>query len=692
MFSNLNPSQKKAAMHIDGPLLILAGAGSGKTTTITTRLAYLMSIGVDPSSILSLTFTNKAAKQMREKAYELINANNVVVATPPLLCTFHKFGLLFLRFHINKLERENNFIIIDNDDRKRILRSLCKDTLITPSVLGDAISKLKNSCTDAKLFLKAYNKSDNKELFKLYEKYLAYLYTKNLVDFDDLLLLPYTILKNDKQLTKQICDKYKYIMVDEYQDTNELQYKLLSLLVKNHNNICVVGDDDQSIYGWRGANIGNILNFSKHFKNATLIKLEHNYRSCGNILKISNELIEHNSNRLGKKLIPTREDGKKVELFTSNDEKQEGAKITTKIKNLIDGGVKANEIAVLFRVHALSRGLEDSLKRADINYKLIGGVRFYERAEIKDLLAYLRLITKSYDDLFFKRIINTPKRGIGAISIDKIEKSASLQNKNIFTFLNDSTVEELNKLVGTRNGRNMKVFISSILDLQDELIKNPNNFFKIFEENFEFKNYYSKLMDGYVRVANIEELYGYLKENLSDTKNSFDVKTFLDDLSLDGSKESLDDAINLMSIHASKGLEYECIFIIGLEDGFFPIMSNGFDVDIDEERRLAYVAFTRAKNELYLSSCGARFHRGLRTNLKKSQFLIEAGIIKGSLQVQTASGATQKGGFKKDDMVKHKIFGIGRVLGVSKAGAHIKLQINFAKGKKDILASFVDKI
>ncbi len=692
MLSRLNPSQQKAATHIDGPLLILAGAGSGKTTTITTRLSYLISAGIDPSTILTLTFTNKAAKEMQNRAYDILDDNNIIPATPPLLCTFHKFGLLFLRMHIDKLGRKNNFIIIDSDDRKRILKDIAKGKDIAPSILGDGISKMKNTCYNKDEVLSLYAKKHSKQILKLNEKYEKYLLKNNLVDFDDLILLPYLILKeNNNKFAKEISNKYQYIMVDEYQDTNELQYELLKLLTTSHQNICVVGDDDQSIYGWRGANINNILDFAKNFKNTTTIKIEENYRSCGNILKASNALIEYNTNRLGKKLIATKEDGKEVELFESKDEKEEGSKIVNKIKELVKQGAKANEIAILFRVHALSRGLEDSLHRAGINYKLIGGVRFYERAEIKDFLSYLRLITKSYDDLFLIRVINTPKRSIGAVSVDKLKAQAKNANSTIFQYLIDVSTQELSSIVGIKNVRTLKVFVSNILDLQDELANNPSNMISLFDDVFEFKAYYANRLDGANRVANIEELMGYLRELLN-TKG-FDLKEFLDELSLDTTKESLDNAINLMSIHAAKGLEYEYVFIIGMENGFFPMSRDYFDVDINEERRLAYVAFTRAKKELYLSQAHNRFCQGHKRSLRRSQFLVESGIIKGSLDLDTLMrDSSTNEGFKKDDLVKHSIFGIGRVLSVGKAGGNTKLSIKFASGNKDILSSFVQKI
>jgi len=417
LLSSLNESQQIAAQHIDGPMLILAGAGSGKTKTITTRLAYLISIGIDPRSILTLTFTNKAASEMRERAFSMLDSS--MINTPPLLCTFHKFGLLFLKFHMSELNRKNNFIIIDTDDKKRILKSLDKDT--TTSLLVAEISRYKNSLLTPAEAKSAAQLKLYQQIADVYEKYEEYLEKNNLVDFDDLLLLPYRILKDNEKLAQEISQKYQYIMVDEYQDTNELQYRLLRLLCTSHNNLCVVGDDDQSIYGWRGATIKNILNFSEHFENTKVVKLEENYRSTDTILNHANQLIEHNRDRLGKKLIGTRQKGDSIRIYESQDENEETRKIIEDIKQLIDSGTNPKNIAILFRVNALSRSLEEGFNKAGLNYKLVGGMKFYERSEIKDLIAYFRILTNANDNFSIKRIINKPKRGIGKTTIDKLE-------------------------------------------------------------------------------------------------------------------------------------------------------------------------------------------------------------------------------------------------------------------------------
>ncbi|MDN5055029.1 ATP-dependent helicase [Aliarcobacter butzleri] len=683
MFENLlislNDSQKIAAQHVDGPLLILAGAGSGKTKTITTRLAFLISIGIDPSSILTLTFTNKAATEMRERAFSLLDSSKIF--TPPLLCTFHKFGLLFLKFHMSELERKNNFIIIDTDDKKRILKSINKE--IPSALLASEVSKYKNSLMSpsevkATAQLKLYQ-----EIAQIYEDYENYLEKNNLVDFDDLLLLPYKILKNNESLAKQISQKYQYIMVDEYQDTNELQYRLLRLLCSSHNNLCVVGDDDQSIYGWRGATIKNILNFSDHFENSLVIKLEDNYRSTDTILNHANQLIEHNRDRLGKKLIGTRTKGDSIRIYESNDENDETRKIVEDIKKLIDSGENPKNIAILFRVNALSRSLEEGFNKAGLHYKLVGGMKFYERSEIKDLIAYFRILTNLNDNFSIKRIINKPKRGIGKTTIEKLEEKSIETGKSIFDLIQDLDAEGISLIVGKKNARTLKVFEASILDLRESLTQSKMRFLDNFEETFDYRASYDNLPDGFERQANIDEFYGYIRDYFIQNPH-LDLKDFLNEIALESENDDYSgEAVSMMSVHASKGLEFKHLFIIGLEEGFFPITGDGSD--LEEERRLGYVAITRAKDNLTLSFVHSRFYKGKRTVLSKSRFLSESGLIKGSLTIQ------KQADFKKGDIVSHKIFGIGRVEKVTSAGKDYKLTINFGGTKRDILSSFVEK-
>ena len=679
IFKDLNEAQVNAVKITEGPLLILAGAGSGKTKTVTSRLAYLLDVvGIAPANTLTLTFTNKAAKEMRERALAMIEPTSY----PPLLCTFHKFGLLFLKFHIHRLGRESNFVVIDTDDKKRIIKKINSD-LPTPLIASE-ISRYKNSLISPnEAYIQAELKN-YKQIAKIYEEYEAYLLENNLVDFDDLLALTYRLLDENEELAKQTSDKYQYIMIDEYQDTNELQLKLLQKLCTNHNNLCVVGDDDQSIYGWRGAHVRNILEFDQDFENASIIKLEYNYRSTEPILKVANALIEHNRGRLGKKLIPTRGTGEEILTLSSNDENEESRKIAQKINELINKGVSPNEIAVLYRINALSRSLEEGLNRSGIAYKLVGGLRFYDRAEVKDLISYLRVITNHHDNFSMKRIINKPKRGLGKASIEKIELAAMAQDISMFDFIVKSSLSELELLVRKKNAQTLKTFIKDIQETRETAEHATYGFIDVLEERFKLKSIYINMPDGSERIQNIDEFYGLFRDFIKQSPEAT-LDEFLNELTLQSEQDQIEgESIYIMSIHASKGLEFNHLFIIGLEEGFLPLVGDGSD--LEEERRLGYVSFTRAKDTLTLSHAASRFYKGRRTDLQKSRFFNEAGLSEGSLRLEKNTA------FKKGDLVRHKIFGAGRIVGVSKAGREFKLSINFGGNKRDILASFVEKL
>jgi len=681
----LNEAQQEAVQHIDGPLLILAGAGSGKTKTLTTRLAYLIGVvGIDPKNTLTLTFTNKAAKEMRYRASSLIKDQT---SSMPLLCTFHKFGLLFLKFHIEKLGRANNFVIIDSDDRKKILKRIAKEHKIDLNIafVGSEISKYKNTLLTADEITKKAELSDYKKIAQIYKDYEKEIIENNLVDFDDLLMLTYQILKEDKELRKQISNRYQYIMVDEYQDTNELQFKLLELLASEHNNLCVVGDDDQSIYGWRGANIRNILEFSEYFNNAKVVKLEINYRSTAPILKAANELIEHNSQRVGKKLSSFKGKGEAVKLFHSLDESLEAKSIAKEIKVLLAKGVSSDEIAVLYRINALSRSLEEGFTREGLSFKLLGGMRFYDRAEIKDIISYFRLLSNPNDDFSLERVINKPKRAIGKVSVNKLKKLAFEKESSIFTLISQAPESELMTILSKRAVNSLKEFVNQIENLRKEVEDSLYNFLEQFEEKIGIKQFYASMVDGQERLLNIDEFYGYFREAISERPNTT-LDVFLNEISLQSEQDQIDDnAITIMSIHASKGLEFEHLYVIGLEEEFFPLLGEG--CNMEEERRLGYVAITRAKSDLTLCYTNSRFYKGQRKRIEKSRFLGEAGLIQ-----ETAFKISRVASYKKGDLVKHKIFGIGRVQGATKSGNEYKLKINFGGSKREILSSFVQSV
>jgi DNA helicase-2/ATP-dependent DNA helicase PcrA len=681
----LNPAQREAVEHIDGAMLILAGAGSGKTKTLTTRLAYLIGVvGIDPANTLTLTFTNKAASQMRQRALSLLPSS---YSSPPLLCTFHKFGLLFLKFNIEKLGRSNAFVIIDSDDKKRLIRSIAKELKIDLNIsfIASEISKYKNSLLSAQMAVKKAELSDYKKVASIYVAYQKNIEENNLVDFDDLLMLTYKILEQDKTLRKETSQKYQYIMVDEYQDTNELQFRLLELLSSEHNNLCVVGDDDQSIYGWRGANIRNILEFSSNFETCKTVKLEINYRSTEPILDTANKLIEHNTTRLGKTLSSYKGKGMPVKLLHSLDESMESKSIAHSIQALINKGTDPDEIAVLYRINALSRSLEEGFSKAGLNFKLIGGMRFYERAEIKDLISYFRIISNPHDDFSLIRIINKPKRGIGKVSLDKIKKSAFDAKLSIYAYISQILYQNMEHSLSKKIIQSLGEFIESILHLQEAYTHEIENFISLFEEHIQLKNQYVSLVDGMERILNIDELYGYFRDAILKNPH-LSLDAFLNDISLQSDQDQIeDDAITIMSIHASKGLEFEHLFIIGLEEEFFPLLGEG--CNMEEERRLGYVAITRAKSDLTLSYVDSRFYKGQRKRIERSRFLGESGLIENTRLKITKSSA-----YKKGDLVKHKIFGMGRVQASNKSGKEYKLRINFGGDKREILSSFVQKI
>lgn len=712
IFAGLNKAQQEAAAHIDGAMLILAGAGSGKTKTITTRLAYLIDeVGIPATNTLTLTFTNKAASVMRTRALNLLTHN---AEQNPLLCTFHKFGLMFLRLYIERLGRKNDFVVIDTDDAKKILKNLLNDDeKLSISTILNHISAYKNelaSVEDAFKeldFIQGFEREKYQKIARYYKAYQEMLLRLNFVDFDDLLLLSYNILNADENFAKEQSAKYRYIMVDEYQDTNELQFQILQKLCTTHENIAVVGDDDQSIYAWRGAKIENILNFQKQFHNVKLVKLEQNYRSTGLILDAANSLIEHNKKRLGKTLISTKETGQDIELLQSYDEKDESQKVCVAIKGLLKEGIKPSEIAILYRVNALSRALEEALMKAQLPFKILSGMRFYERAEIKDIIAYLRFLLNHNDDFSLKRIINKPKRAFGETSFKKLQSKAKELNLPLFETL--CTLQGT-KFFSAKLDKEMATFTNAIMQLSQ--IDDLRLLLDEFEKLIKLKDFYKDSTDGDERVRNIDEFYANVKER-ADKGEIASINELLNEISLQSEQDEVEgECVYLMSIHASKGLEFDAVFIVGLEDGFFPILSE--DGDIEEERRLAYVAITRAKKRLFLSTTNSRFYRGSRSyNLETSKFLGETGVLdENELEVifepeemkrikdenlskklgaQGLKASLTKGAnepFKKGDLVKHKIFGIGRVVGAHKG----KVGVNFGGIERTIMAEFLEKV
>ncbi|RAX58227.1 ATP-dependent DNA helicase [Helicobacter monodelphidis] len=692
VLDGLNQKQREAASIIDGPVLILAGAGSGKTKTITTRLAYFIDeVGIPPTQTLTLTFTNKAAAEMRSRALSMITNPNI---PPPLLCTFHQFGLMFLRLYMQELNRKNTFIVIDSNDRQQIIKDILQTFPLfkdkSPSVIESEISRFKNIFLTAEEFkVQDVAKNSDAEVVQhisgYYEKYLI---ENNLVDFDDLLLLPYRILSHNIDLCHKISEQYRYIMVDEYQDTNDVQNNLLEKICSVYQNLCVVGDDDQSIYSWRGADIQYILDFEVRYKDTKVVKLEQNYRSTHQILEVANRLIAHNERRLGKELNSLVGNGAKVEVLESLGDYEEIGRISDKIIQLIEKGTKKQDIAILFRLNALSRSIEEGLMRAGLPFKLIGTIRFYERQEIKDYIAYFRLIVNLHDNFSFSRIIDKPRRGIGKVSLQKAILRTLEMGCSLYDF---SKTEEFLSLLGGNRATIIRQLFADLEELQNIMQHSIIDFIQEFDKKIPLKAYYKEQENGNERVENIQEFLGVIAQmvqmnpaiTLEEILNKISLSNASDDILEDG------DAILCMNIHASKGLEFKHVFVVGMEEGFFPLLHKG--IDIEEERRLGYVACTRAKKSLTLSYVDVRFFYGKQEHRKPSRFLREMGLI--AQDSTMPSFFCNDLGLKKGDIVQHKTFGKGCVQEVSKEeGREPKVKVNFGGLYRDILASFLIKI
>lgn len=696
LLSQLNQAQAEAAQHIDGALLILAGAGSGKTKTITTRLAYLIKVvGIPPQCTLTLTFTNKAANEMRTRALQLLGAE---IPHPPLLCTFHRFGLLFLREHIHHLGRKHDFILLDSDDQKRVIKKLDSSfAYFSPAQILGYISSCKNKLIPPDQARKQAKSEHFLDLSKAYQAYQAFLEDNNMLDFDDLLLKSYEILASNTEIATMMSERYQYIMVDEYQDTNFLQVSLLQKLCTTHSNLCVVGDDDQSIYSWRGADISHILHFAQTF-GAKTITLAQNYRSKEPILRAANALIAHNTSRLGKELHSTRGQGDEIVLLSNDDEVAEANTIASHITTLLAQGIAPTQIAILFRLNALSRSIEEGLNRAKIPYKLIGATRFYERAEIKDVLAYFRVVLNFNDDFSLSRIINVPKRSLGKIAQEKIFSTAQSHKLSVYKAYKQRLLEST--LSHTQN-KQLRALFDTIELLQAKLQESALGFLDAFDESFALRLQTSA--DDIDRRANIEEFYGYFRDFFMQNPHQ-GLDDLLYELSLSSSSDvEVGESVSCMSVHSSKGLEFDYVFIIGCEEGFFPLLRE--EGDLQEERRLGYVAITRAREKLFVSHAHSRFYKGKRESLAPSRFIKEARIHfceDSFAKVDSrddSSGVDSRGakvdssgGFSKGCAVSHKIFGLGVVQEVRRQGGQEYLRINFGGNIRLILADFVQRV
>ena len=724
ILNKLNENQRKAAEKIEGPVLILAGAGSGKTRTVTYRIAHMIKEkNISPLNILALTFTNKAAREMKERAEELIgeeNSYNLVVST------FHSFAVRILKTYSERIGYGRNFNIYDVDDQKSIITKIKKEMNIkddiAPGRIANRISKLKEDGVgldevSRQLDLKI---PANRLFYDIYKKYDEVLKANNAMDFSDLLLNARRLL-DDKYVLDIIQNRYQYIVVDEYQDTNNIQYEIINLIAAKYRNICVVGDEDQSIYAFRGANIENILNFEKDYPDAYTIKLERNYRSTKRILDTANELIRNNKSSKGKKLWTDGSEGEKIKIFNAKTPYDEAEFIVKEIKAKSKSGVDYKDMTILYRTNAQSRVLEEKLLEGNVPYKIYGGMQFFQRKEIKDILAYLNLLNNRNDNHNFYRIINVPKRSIGEKTLEKIAEIANERNIPMLDAL--QFVDETNIRGAVKN--TLKDFYNMIqgiyLSLDELSVK------EVFDEVITKTKYFDSIEDNKEdRVKNIEELLNSIIE-LEKRNPHISLADYLDMVSLTASTDEMEENENfvkLMTIHSSKGLEFDYVFIAGMEDGLFPSCSfESSEEDIEEERRLCYVAVTRAKKELYISYASERMTWGqMNYNRKPSRFIYEMkqdnleylvnNIITLSKTKKISSSSFRKEKFqvkkenfnpfsirkskeihetnskyKVGDTVTHKKFGKGRIKHVDKKS----LTIDFMVGEKKLALILAEK-
>ena len=623
---NLNSSQREAVSYISGPLLIVAGAGSGKTKVLTSRIAHILKLNkAFPNQILSVTFTNKAAREMHNRVSKILGNKEVGL---PWLGTFHSICAKILRRHAKAVNLNQNFTIIDQDDQTRLIKSICNGEnidikKISPNFIISLINKWKNKGWYPNDVVLKKSESLEKNLLKIYEIYQTKLVNLNACDFGDLILHCVSIFEKNSDINEMYSKTFKYILVDEYQDTNFIQSKWLKLLTKTHDNICCVGDDDQSIYSWRGAEIKNFLEFDNMYKNTKIIRLEENYRSSQNILNVASELISNNENRLGKKLNSNQSQGELVNLNCFKNGKDEAINISEKLENQISKKYKLNNVAILVRAIFQTREFEERFLKIGLPYRILGGVKFYERAEIKDCIAYLRIVYQNKDDLAFERVVNVPKRSIGGTSFKLINENAK---KNNFSLESSSkNLIEHNKIKPkTKTG--LLNFLNLLEKWRNDYFNKKINHVKLLQIILD-ESGYSLLLKNKKDLENENKLEN-IKELLNAMKEFDNLESFLEHVSLATSIDNDWDGekVNLMTMHASKGLEFDVVFLPGWEEGLFPhqksIDEKG-QQGLEEERRLAYVGVTRAKYEVYISFSLNRFYQGDWIDSISSRFVDE---------------------------------------------------------------------
>lgn len=708
IFQNLNSKQKEATIHRDGPILVLAGAGSGKTRVLTRRIAYLISTGVAPDNILAVTFTNKATAEMKERLRVILGS----VSNSLWVATFHSACLRILRRHAKAINYNNDFVIYDDKDSDNLIKGILKEMKIDApkDVIRNykrIISDAKNHCLSHKSCLKRLAQDKTAFAEDVFEHYQRALHKANAMDFDDLLLNTVILLNTNPEILSLYQRALHYILIDEFQDTNRVQYEFIQLISKPRNNLFVVGDDDQSIYAFRGADSSHILNFNKKdYPEATVVKLEQNYRSTANILNAANAVIVKNTTRQAKSLWTDGKDGSKIKTYSANDENDEATFIARKIKSKIDEKLSLNEIALFYRTNAQSRALEEALNAYGIPYRIYGGLKFYDRKEVKDILAYLKLIQNTSDNQAYLRVVNNPPRGIGLQSI---------QNVVNFARENDSTLYEATKELSQSNAK-LKVFY----DLMESFIQiSETEFASVLIEKISTESGYlarlKNLKDGssQSRIENLDELKGVARRSellFSSPKEA--LGGFLDRIALTSSideaakdttdggnneNQELPEAVTLMTLHMAKGLEYEMVFLTGFEQGLLPHSRTLMNLtEIEEERRLCYVGMTRAKKELYLTktkfrsmfTSGSSFGiSGQYREVSQFYFDIPANLLK-----DLGSGFAEDGGFSDSDEDENLEFGINNIFGKKKKSKSITANniLKFIKPAEKLLNTGFD--
>lgn len=630
---NLNEKQREAAVYVDGPLLILAGAGSGKTSTMTRRIAYMIrEQGISPWEILAVTFTNKAAKEMRERVESLVGGGINM-----WIMTFHSACLRILRMNAETIGYSKDFTIYDPVDQKAIIRGAIKaqnidEKLFKPASVLSAISDAKEKGIDGRQFAMDAGNYHEQIIAKLYLEYERTLKKNNAMDFDDLIWRTVTLFEENPDVLEKYRDRFRYIMVDEYQDTNFMQYRFIKLLAEKHRNICVVGDDDQCIYQWRGADIRNILSFEKDFLGTKVVKLEQNYRSKGNILKAAHSVIRHNKGRKDKELWTTKDDGSKLMYKRLSSEKTEAVYVAEQVDRLMSGGRKYSDFAVLYRTNAQSRSFEEAFMASGIPYRVLGGTKFYDRKEIKDMMAYMRLVLNPADDLAFVRIVNEPKRGVGAKTMEKLQILAQQRDASLFELLCDDDIinglsskvaaalHDFIKLVAEVHSQQDEMRIS---DIYDRLLVD-SGYLGVLENIVNEKE--SGAVEAEGRIENLLEFKSVMYE-AEDENPEITLAEFLEQVALVADVDNHqpdENAVVFMTLHSAKGLEFPVVFMPGMEDGLFPGHRALDSADgIEEERRLCYVGITRAEERLFLTSAVARMIYGRTEYTRESMFLKE---------------------------------------------------------------------